>query len=317
MPGSLQAVVEEQKHNIEGIEAFAWQPQTPARQRASSLSGACALLSKLGSHSSGSLLREGSQVCTGHLANVSTVHKCPLDGDSSEKVAPLLLFRECIAHFRATHPTIAIRYGTLYSVLTLSCPVQVLTPSFSAGQPSDVSTPRGSPQPGTPKWLSPISEVGSSPLQLGSQPSFAGELARAQQNAVSAEQASGLGAPPGSPPVKADQLESDYMTPKRPTATLEFPVAARDVFSTPTLLMPPAPPSSGLLAGCLPLKKLHSGKLQMSIKAATSPGPVHVDMGCLARQASADLKARHDLETKRLEMSAEGACDGGKAFACS
>jgi hypothetical protein len=56
-----QAVVEEMKHNIEGIEAFAWQPQTPARARASSLSGACALLSKLSSHSSGSLLREGSQ----------------------------------------------------------------------------------------------------------------------------------------------------------------------------------------------------------------------------------------------------------------
>jgi len=194
--------------------------------------------------------------------------------------------------------------------------VQVLTPSFSAGQLSDVSTPRGSPQPGTPKWLSPISEVGSSPLQLGSQPSFAGELPHALQNAGSAEQASGLSAPPGSPPVKADQLQSDFMTPKRATATLEFPVAARDVFSTPTLLMPPAPPSSGHLAGCLPLKKLHSGKLQMSIKAATSPGPVHVDMGCLARQGSADLKARHDLETKRLEMSAEGACDGGKAFAC-
>jgi hypothetical protein len=59
-----QAVVEEMKHNIEGIEAFAWQPQTPARARASSLSGACALLSKLSSHSSGSLLREGSQVST-------------------------------------------------------------------------------------------------------------------------------------------------------------------------------------------------------------------------------------------------------------
>ena len=53
------------KHNIEGIEAFAWQPQTPMRARASSLSGACALLSKLSSSSSGSLLREGSlgQVC--------------------------------------------------------------------------------------------------------------------------------------------------------------------------------------------------------------------------------------------------------------
>ena len=53
------------KHNIEGIEAFAWQPQTPVRARASSLSGACALLSKLSSSSSGSLLREGSlgQVC--------------------------------------------------------------------------------------------------------------------------------------------------------------------------------------------------------------------------------------------------------------
>lgn len=48
------------KHNIEGIEAFAWQPQTPIRARASSLSGACALLSKLSSSSSGSLLREGS-----------------------------------------------------------------------------------------------------------------------------------------------------------------------------------------------------------------------------------------------------------------
>ncbi len=61
---AAQAVVEDMKHNVEGIEAFAWQPQTPARQRASSLYGACALLSKLSSHSSGSLLREGSQVCT-------------------------------------------------------------------------------------------------------------------------------------------------------------------------------------------------------------------------------------------------------------
>ncbi len=61
---AVQAVVEDMKHNIEGIEAFAWQPQTPARQRASSLYGACALLSKLSSHPSGSLLREGSQVCT-------------------------------------------------------------------------------------------------------------------------------------------------------------------------------------------------------------------------------------------------------------
>ena len=64
MCNAVQAMVEDMKHNIEGIEAFAWQPQTPARQRASSLYGACALLSKLSSHSSGSLLREGSQVCT-------------------------------------------------------------------------------------------------------------------------------------------------------------------------------------------------------------------------------------------------------------
>ena len=68
-----QAVVEEMKHNVEGIEAFAWQPHTPARARASSLSGACALLSKLSSHSSGSLLREGSQVsrasrCVCHMS---------------------------------------------------------------------------------------------------------------------------------------------------------------------------------------------------------------------------------------------------------
>lgn len=68
-----QAVVEEMKHNIEGIEAFAWRPQTPARARASALSGACALLSKLSSHSSGSLLREGSQVsrassCVCHMS---------------------------------------------------------------------------------------------------------------------------------------------------------------------------------------------------------------------------------------------------------
>ena len=58
------------KHNIEGIEAFAWQPQTPMRARASSLSGACALLSKLSSSSSGSLLREGSlgQVWAGFIS---------------------------------------------------------------------------------------------------------------------------------------------------------------------------------------------------------------------------------------------------------
>ena len=58
------------KHNIEGIEAFAWQPQTPARQRVSSLYGACAQLSKLSSHSSGSLLRESSQVCTPRISTV-------------------------------------------------------------------------------------------------------------------------------------------------------------------------------------------------------------------------------------------------------
>lgn len=53
---------------MERNEAFAWQPQTPARQRTSSLSGACALLSKLSSHFLGSLTRESSQVCWLHLA---------------------------------------------------------------------------------------------------------------------------------------------------------------------------------------------------------------------------------------------------------
>jgi len=92
--------VEEQKHNIEGIEAFAWQPQTPARQRASSLSGACALLSKLGSHSSGSLLREGSQVCTGHRAIISTVHKYPLVEKCSEVA---LYYAESVEPFSEIH----------------------------------------------------------------------------------------------------------------------------------------------------------------------------------------------------------------------
>ena len=189
--------------------------------------------------------------------------------------------------------------------------VQVLTPSFSAGQLSDVSTPRGSPQPGTPRWLSPISEVGSSPLQqLGSQPSYAGEVPCALQNAASAELASNLEAAPRSPPgTPAGQAQVEFATPKRPTPTLEFPKAAMDASSTPTLLLPPAAPSFG---GCLPLKKLHSGKLHLTARASSTPGLLHVDVGSLARQASADLKARHDLETKRLELSAEGTSDGGE-----
>lgn len=189
--------------------------------------------------------------------------------------------------------------------------VQVLTPSFSAGQLSDVSTPRGSPQPGTPRWLSPISEVGSSPLQqLGLQLSYTGEVPCALQNAASAELASKLEAVPGSPPVTPpDQAQAEFATPKRPTPTLEFPKAARDASSTPTLLLPPAAPSFG---SCLPLKKLHSGKLHLTARANSTPGLLHVDVGSLARQASADLKARHDLETKRLELSAEGTGDGGE-----
>lgn len=193
--------------------------------------------------------------------------------------------------------------------------MQALTPSFSAGQLSDVSTPRGSSHPGTPKWLSPISEMGSSPLQMGSQPSFAGELPCPLQSALSAELASGPDMSPASPiTCPSEHTQADFMTPKRPTATLEFPIAARDVSSTPTLLMPPAPPCFGppAVPGCLPLKKLHSGKLHMSMQASITPGQVHVDVGCLARQVSADLKARHDLETKRLEMSAEGHCNTGK-----
>ena len=189
--------------------------------------------------------------------------------------------------------------------------MQALTPSYSAGQLSDVSTPWGSPHPGTPKWLSPISEMGSSPLQMGSQPSFAGEPCPLQ-SALSAELAFGPDKSAASPTCPLEHTQADFMTPKRPTPTLEFPIAARDVSSTPTLLMPPAPPSFGMPAGCLPLKKLHSGKLQMSTQASTTPG--HVDVGSLARQVSTDLKARHDLETKRLEMSAEGDCNAGKAF---
>ena len=120
--------------------------------------------------------------------------------------------------------------------------------------------------------------------------------------------------PPGSPAIgPSGQAQAEFMTPKQSTATLEFPVAVRDVLSTPTLILPPAPPAFGLLGSLLPLKKLHSGKLQMSIKASTAPGPVHVDVGCLARQVSSELKARHDLETKRLEMSAEGASYAGEA----
>ena len=124
-----------------------------------------------------------------------------------------------------------------------------------------------------------------------------------------------MDASPASPTTcPSEQAQIDFTTPGRPAATLEFPVAVRDAISTPTLIMPPAPPSFGVPASCLPLKKLHSGKLQMSAKASTIPGPEHVDVGSLARQVSADLKARHDLETKRLEMSAEGNNNAGKAF---
>ena len=145
---------------------------------------------------------------------------------------------------------------------------------------------------------------------------MAGELPCALQSALSAELASGMDVPPGSPATfPPEEAQVDFMTPRRPAATLEFPIAARDVSSTPTLIMPPALPSFGLPGNCLPLKKLHSGKLQMSIKGSTTSGPVHVDVGSLARQVSADLKARHDLETKRLEMSAEGDGTTGKALA--
>lgn len=40
----LQAVVEEFKHNTDASDPFAWQPQTPARARASALLAACAVL---------------------------------------------------------------------------------------------------------------------------------------------------------------------------------------------------------------------------------------------------------------------------------
>ena len=193
----------------------------------------------------------------------------------------------------------------------LQC-LQALTPSLSAGQLSDVSTPRASHQPGTPKWLSPISEVGSSPLQLGLQPSFAGEPPCVLQNALSAELASGPDMAPASPAAPLEQAAVDFMTPRRPSATLEFPVAARDPASTPTLLLPPAAPTFS--GSCLPLKKLHSSKLHLNVKPLSSQeaGPLHMDMCSMARQASVDLKARHDLETKRLEMSAEAGGDGGK-----
>ena len=193
----------------------------------------------------------------------------------------------------------------------LQC-LQALTPSPSAGQLSDMSTPRGSPQPGTPKWLSPISEVGSSPLQLGLQPSFAGEPPCALQNASSAELASRLDVAPASPAVPFEQASADFVTPRRPSATLEFPVSARDPANTPTLLLPPAAPTFS--GSCLPLKKLHSGKLHLNAKPLSSqePGPLRLYVCSMARQASADLKARHDLETKRLEMSADGICDGGE-----
>ena len=190
--------------------------------------------------------------------------------------------------------------------------LQVLTPSLSTGQLSDVSTPRGSPQPGTPKWLSPISEVGSSPLQLGMQPSFAGEPPCVLHNASSAELASGLDMAPASPAASLEQAAADFMTPRRPSATLEFPVSARDPTSTPTLLLPPAAPTFS--GSCLPLKKLHSGKLHLNAKPLSSQEarPLHMDVCSMARQASVDLKARHDLETKRLEKSADAGGDGGK-----
>ena len=158
--------------------------------------------------------------------------------------------------------------------------------------------------------------MGSSPLQMGCQPSLAGEMPYALQSALSAELACSMDIPPSSPATcPSEEAQADFMTPKQPAATLEFPVAARDASSTPTLIMPPAPPSFGLPGSCLPLKKLHSGKLQTSIKGSTTSGPVHVDVGSLARQVSTDLKARHDLETKRLEMSAEGEGNAGKALA--
>ena len=190
--------------------------------------------------------------------------------------------------------------------------LQAMTPSLSARQLSDVSTPRGTHQPGTPKWLSPISEVGSSPLQLGLQPSFAGEPPCLLQNASSIELASGLDMAPASPAAPVEQAAADFMTPRRPSATLEFPVSARDPASTPTLLLPPAAPTFS--GSCLPLKKLHSGKLHLNAKplSGQEAGPLHMDVCSMARQASVDLKARHDLETKRLEMSAEAGSDGGK-----
>ena len=190
--------------------------------------------------------------------------------------------------------------------------LQALTPSLSAGQLSDISTPRGSPQPGTPRWLSPISEVGSSPLQLGVQPSFAGEPPCVLHNASSAELVSGLDMAPASPAAPLEQAAADFVTPRRPSATLEFPVSARYPASTPTLLLPPAAPAFS--GSCLPLKKLHSGKLHLNAQPLSSqePRPLHAYVCSMARQASTDLKARHDLETKRLEMSAEGLGDGGK-----
>ena len=149
---------------------------------------------------------------------------------------------------------------------------------------------------------------------MGTQPSFAGELPCPLQSALSAELPSGMDVSPASPTTcPSEQAQTDFMTPGGPAATLEFPVASRDVIRTPTLIMPPAPPSFGMPASCLPLKKLHSGKLQMGVKASTTPGPEHVDVGCLARQVSADLKARHDLETKRLEISADAAGNAGMA----
>ncbi len=156
--------------------------------------------------------------------------------------------------------------------------------------------------------------MGSSPLQMGCQPSFAGELPCLLQRALSAELASGMDVSPASPTMcPSEQTQTDFMTPGRPAATLEFPVPSRDAISTPTLIMPPALPSFGVPASCLPLKKLHSGRLQMSAKGSLTPGLEHVDVGSLARQVSADLKARHDLETKRLEISAEGSGNAGKA----
>ena len=193
--------------------------------------------------------------------------------------------------------------------------MQVLTQSHSGGQLSEVSTPRRSPQPGSPKWLSPISEVGNSPLQMASRPSLAGELPCALQSAVSAELAPRLGGSHGSPAAASgDQEQADFMTPKGSTPPLEFPVAAKDASCTPTLIMPPAEaPAFGF---SMPLKKLHSGKLQLSTKAGSGPAPkaLPIGVGWLARQASADLKARHDLETKRLELSAEAINGAGEAL---